>query len=120
MTASLAEGIKIVFLLPRKDINFVVCRWLVKCYNYGQLHMSPGYYKMKRDKMKNRWLDAPTEEGFWWKRISRGLIVADTITFIEIRDKNPTFPIMVQDMDGKKNVFIELPHITYQKVKDYD
>lgn len=68
--------------------------------------------------MKNKWLDAPTEEGFWWRKLTMDDQVS--MTFVEIRKNNPTFPIFVYDMNCRKKEFEELPYIQWQKVKNPD
>ena len=66
--------------------------------------------------MKNKWLDKPNEEGFWWKK-SR-MFSRASIVFVEIRKNNPTFPIFFLDMLGERREFEELPYIQWQKVKN--
>ena len=76
--------------------------------------------------MKNKWLDAPTEEGFWWRknRVKNEV----SMTYIEIRKNNPTFPKTVYFMNGSveelsgamAKLSTELPYIQWQKVKNPD
>ena len=71
--------------------------------------------------MKNKWLDEPTKEGFWWRKIWAGDEVS--MTFVEIRENNPTFPKIVYFMNGRSEKLAVMntggtPYIQWQKVEE--
>lgn len=71
--------------------------------------------------MKIKWLDTPTEEGFWWRKNRTKNEVS--MTFVEVRENNPTFPKIVYFMNGRREelavvMLTGLPYIQWQKVKN--
>ena len=71
--------------------------------------------------MKNKWLDEPTEEGFWWRNDRADKTTA--MTFVEVREKNPTFPYTIYFMNGRREELkpgATWPKIMWQKVKEPD
>lgn len=76
--------------------------------------------------MKNKWLDTPTEEGHWWMKNRPANEIS--MTFVEVRKNNPTFPKTVYFMNGRREELsgaltkssTELPYIQWQKVKNPD
>jgi len=69
--------------------------------------------------MKNKWLDTP-EEGFWWRKNRPKDEVS--MTYVEVRKNNPTFPKIVYFMNGRREelsgAMLKLPYIQWQKVKE--
>jgi hypothetical protein len=68
--------------------------------------------------MKNKWLDTPTEEGHWWRKNRPKNEVS--MTFVEVRKNNPTFPKIVHFMNGRREHVRDLPYIQWQKVRKPD
>jgi hypothetical protein len=82
--------------------GFVVCREGVKEFIFHGIQQI-GKENIMR---KNKWLDKPNEEGFWWKK-TRMVSNSLAIVFVDIRKNNLTFPIFIFDMLGQRREFDE-------------